>query len=266
MLGRLPSTPYDDPRDAPSYVDAGELLADARVDAVALVPEQADLLPALRDAGLLVLLTGPVLDAGLLRRARAAEGPDVAVALSRRWEPWARTAAAALPLAGGPVRQVTVRGWPRGERETVELVDLARGWCGDVLAAGAGPAVAAPALPGGAPVAWSLLCASGATVLVSHEGAPVPTARLTLATARLDAAVDEVRWDGGEAMALPPGGLGPDAGLVASAAALRGAVALGEVEARAWPWPADLGDLLAAATVLGALRASARTGTVTSTT
>ncbi len=270
MHGRLPRTPYEDPGDAPSFLGIDELLDDDRVDAVAVVPEQAEHVPAIREAGLLVLLTGPVTDAGLLRRART--GPvDLAVALSRRWEPWCVVVAAALPLANEPVRQATMRGWPTGERETVELVDLVRGWCGDILAAGAGRAAAAAALPDGSRVAFSLLTASGATVLVSHEGSPVPLVRLTTSTARLDASPDEVRWDGGPAMTLPFGALGADAGLVASARSLATAVPGGEIldvgtvrpEDATWPWPADLGDLVAASEVLAALRTSGSTGAPT---
>lgn len=274
--GRLPRTPYEDPGDAPSFVDLDELLGDDRVDAVALVPEQAEHLPALREAGLLVLLTAPVTDGELLRRSR--NGPvDLAVALHRRWEPWCLTTAAVLPLAQEPVRQATVRGWPTGERETVELVDLVRGWCGDVLAVGAGRAAAAERLPDGSRVAFSLLTASGATVLVSHEGSPVPLVRLTTVTARLDASPDEVRWEGGSPLPVEGGGLGPDAGLVACARALLTAVPGGEIldaswtantvrpEDAGWPWPADLGDLLAASQVLQALRTSGVTGGLTRT-
>ncbi len=261
--GRLPRTPYEDPGDAPSFVDLDELLADDRVDAVAVVPEQAEHLPAMREVGLLVLLTGPITDPDLLRRARPGTA-DLAVALHRRWEPWCVTVAAALPLANEPVRQVTVRGWPTGERETVELVDLVRGWCGDVLSVGAGAAVATPALPDGARVSWSLLTESGATVLVSHDGSPVPLVRLTTSTARLDASPDEVRWDAGAPMPLAPGGLGCDAGLVASAKALLSAVPDGEIVGAGgvlrWPWPADLGDLVAASQVLVALQTSGATG------
>lgn len=196
--------------------------------------------------------------------------PDVAVGLLRRWEPWALTTAAALPLAGGPVLQATVRGWPRGERDAAELVDLARAWCGDVAAvAGAPSALPAQTLPDGARVAWSLLCASGATVLVSHEGGPLRV-RLSFSTARLEVGPAGARWEGGAALPLlpvpdrreerlpvPPG---TDLGLLATATALRAAVGSGDVPAGAWPWPADLGDLLAAATVLEALQASVRSG------
>lgn len=274
VAGRLPLSAYDDPRDATSYVDLDELLDDPRVDAVALdgeVPALADHLPALRRAGLLVLLTAPArLAPDAVRAARTVHGaPDVAVALTSRWQPWAATVAAALPLAGVPL-QVTVRGWPRGERAAAELVDLVRGWCGDVAAVAATPGVLpARTLPGGAEVAWSLLTSSGATVLVSHDDAP-PLARLSFATARLEAGPLGARWVGGSELPLlvvpdrravrRPVPAGTDPGLLATAAALLDAVGGGDVPAQTWPWAADLGDLLAAVRVLAALRESGRTG------
>lgn len=279
VAGRLPTTPYDDPRDAPAYVDLRELLDDARVDAVALDGAQlraAEHLAALRSADLAVLLTTPApLDPDVLRVARAAPGPDVAVGLLQRWEPWALTVASALPLAGGTPVQVTVRGWPRGEAAAAELVDLVQAWCGPVAAVAAAPGVLpARALPGGARVAWSLLAESGATVLVSHDDAP-PLVRLSFPTARLEAGPLGARWVGGAELPLlptpdrrprplpvPPG---TPAGLVASAHALLGAVGGGEVTPTPWPWPADLGDLLAASRVLQALRESARTGSLVRT-
>jgi hypothetical protein len=170
--------------------------------------------------------------------------------------------AAALPLAGGPPLQVTVRGWPRGRQAAAELVDLAASWCGEVAAVAAAPApLPAAELPGGAPVAWSLLTGSGATVLVSHEDGP-PLVRLSFASARLEAGPRGARWAGGDALPLPgpvcwaPDGAAP--GLVAAATALAGATGGRDVPAEDWPWPADLGDLLVVARVLEALRSSAR--------
>lgn len=277
VAGRLARTPYDDPRDAASYVDLDELLEDARVDAVAVdgeLPELAAHLPALRRAGLLVLLAGPApLDSGVLRRTRAVSGaPEVAVAFTSRWQPWALTVTAALPLAGGVPVQVTVRGWPRGPAAAAELVDVVGGWCGEVAAVAAAPgALPARALPGGARVAWSLLTASGATVLVSHDDAP-PLARLSFAAARLEAGPLGARWVGGAELPLlappdrrdptgrRPAPPGTDPGLLATAVALLDAVGGADIPADRWPWPADLGDLLAAARVLEALRESARTG------
>jgi hypothetical protein len=161
--------------------------------------------------------------------------------------------AAAAPLAGAP-RQLTVRGWPRGERETVELVDLVGSWCGEVLSASAARSVPVQHLPDGCAVTWSLLTTSGATVLVSHDGPLL--VRLTLERARLDATPDRVWWDGGADLPLPP----VEAGLVATARALLAGVGGGDLAADSWPWPADLGDLVRASTVLAALRESGLTG------
>ena len=279
IAGRLPTTPYDDPRDAPAYVDLDELLADTRVDAVAVDgadPWAAEALPALRRAGLLLLLVGAApLDLTPVRELRAMPGAEVAVGLLQRWEPWAVTVAAALPLAGGAPLQVTVRGWPRGPTAAAELVDLASSWCGDVAAVAAAPeALPVRTLPGGAQVAWSLLTAGGATVLVSNDDAP-PLVRLSFATARLEAGPLGARWVGGAELTLPPPTdrrerplpvpPGVPAGLVAAAHALLGAVGGAELLTGAWPWAADLGDLLVAARVLEALRTSAATGALVRT-
>jgi hypothetical protein len=168
--------------------------------------------------------------------------------------------------------QVTVRGWPRGRQAAAELVDLIAAWCGEIVAVVAAPAeLPAAALPargqhGGAPVAWSLLTASGATVLVSHEGGPMQV-RLSFASCRLEAGTSLVRWEGGDRLPLgllpawvpfPQGG---SPGLVATAAALVDGVGGGDVPAldRPSPRPADLSDLLVVSRVLEALRTSART-------
>lgn len=260
LRGTLSTGPFDAFAGA-TRLDAEQVLDDPVLDAVALDGEDRDvagLLPELRAAGLLVLLTGAApLDTGLLRAARAVVEPaDAAVGLLRRWEPWALTVAAALPLVGAPPVQVTVRGWPRGRQDAAELVDLVTAWCGDVVAAVAAPApLPAVELTGGAAVAWALLTAGGATVLVSHEGPLV--VRLSFPTARLEAGPDGVRWEGGADLPLLPTPYG--SGLVAAAAALRAAVGGGDVAADTWPWPADLSDLLVAARVLEALRSSART-------
>jgi hypothetical protein len=160
---------------------------------------------------------------------------------------------------------VTVRGWPRGRQAAADLVDLAASWCGEVAAVVAAPApMPADALPGGEAVSWALLTGSGATVLVSHDG-PAPHVRLSFATARLEAGPDGARWTGGAVLPLlplpawVPRPQGSPPGLVATAAALAQAVGGRDVPAESWPWPADLGDLLVAARVLEALRASART-------
>ena len=279
VRGALHLTPYDDPAEVVSYADLDDLLADGALSAVALdgaEPATAVHLPALLGRGLHVLLPGPApLDGDLLRRARQAQGAaEVAVGLLQRWEPWARTVAAALPLVGTPVLQATVRGWPRGVSAAAELVDLARAWCGDVLSVVAAPGpLPAAALGPGLPVAWALLHAGGATTLVCHEGSP-PLARLSFATARLEAGPLGARWEGGAELPLLSGTVagraaadvpwapappaGTPAGLLGSAAALAEAALTGEVDVTRWPWPADLGDLQAAAAVLEALRESAR--------
>ena len=268
LRGVLSTDPYVDRLEAATYVEPSELVDDALLDAVAVDGDDADLaalLPVLRGSGLLLLLpTAAPLDPDAVRAARAvAEPAEAVVGLIARWEPWARVVAGALPLAGGPPVQVTVRGWPRGRQAAAELVDLAASWCGEVAAVVAAPAaLPATELPGGAAVAWALLTASGATVLVSHQGA-VPEVRLSFATARLVAGPAGARWEGGADLPLPspvcraPDGVPP--GLVASAAALAAATGGRDVATQDWPWPADLGDLLVVARVLEALRLSART-------
>ncbi len=273
VRGALLAMPYDDPGELASYASVEELLEDD-LDAVCL--DGGDLLlarglPALRTAGRHVLLpTAAPLDLELLRSARAVDSrAEVAVALRERWEPWALTTAAALQVIDSPVVQATVRGWPRGLAAACELVDLAQAWCGEVLAVVAAPApLPAAELGPGLPVAWSLLHASGATVLVSHEGAPV-LARLSFSTARLEAGPLGARWEGGAELPLlptpdrrempnpgpPPPGTAP--GLLASAVHLL-ELARGDAPAAQWPWAADLGDLQSVSRVLAALRESAR--------
>jgi len=273
VVGALTAMPYDDPRELPSYTSVEELL-DSDVDAVFLDgddPLLARGLPVLRAAGKHVLLpTAAPPDPDLLRSAREVDTrAEVAVALRERWEPWALTSAAALQVVDSPVVQATVRGWPRGLAAACELVDLARAWCGEVVAVVAAPApLPAAELEPGLPVAWSLLHASGATVLVSHEGAPV-LARLSFSTARLEAGPLGARWVGGAELPLlptpdrrkpPNAGPAPPGtapGLLATAVDLLEAVRSGEPPS-VWPWAADLGDLQSASRVLAALRESAR--------
>jgi hypothetical protein len=268
LRGVLSGDPYLDRLDAATYVEPGELLADPLLDAVAVDGDDRDLaalLPELRGSGLLLLLPSAApLDPDLVRGARAVrDAADAAVGLVARWEPWAQVVAAALPLAGGPPLQVTVRGWPHGRQAAAELVDLVASWCGEVAAVVAAPApLPAAELPGGAAVSWALLTASGATVLVSHDGA-APEVRLSFATARLVAGPAGARWERGAELPLPSLPLVPPpgvhAGLVQTAAALAQATGGRDVAAAHWPWPADLGDLLVVARVLEALRTSART-------
>ena len=294
VRGALNVTPYDDLRDVPSYAGVEDLLADPSLDAVALDGSDdllARHLPTLLEHGLHVLLPTPApLDPQVLRDARGqswdspprlVDAPDrparsgtspaeVAVGLLERWEPWALTAAAAVPLVGTPVVQATVRGWPRGVSAAAELVDLARGWCGDVVSVVAAPAsLPAASLGEGVPVAWALLHDNGATTLVSHSGEPM-MARLSFDTARLEVGPLGARWVGGSEIplvrtpdrrdvphtcAVPPG---TPVGLVGIAVDLLHAVPVGELMTSSWPWPADLGDLQAATRVLAALRESAR--------
>lgn len=282
---RLAGTPYDPgPRDGVRAVDLDQLLVDPRLDAVCVDgtdPALAGLIPQFRGAGLLLLLPSVApLDPEPVRAALASpDAADAVVGFVRRYEPWALTVAAALPLAGGNPVQVTVRGWPRGPEPAAELVDLVRSWCGDVVGVVAAPAelpaAELPAVSGPPPspaaaVAWALLTESGATVLVSHEGGGT-VVRLSFSHARLEAAPAGVRWVGGAALPLidpplwvvqdpavpvPPG---TPYGLLACAAELTFAVGGREVASDTWPWPADLGDLLVASRVLAALRESART-------
>lgn len=271
LRGVLSQDPYVDRLDAATYVHPVELCADPVIDAVAVDGSDRDLaavLPELRASGLLLLLpTADPQDVELVRLARQVpDAADACVGLLRRWEPWTVTVAAALPLAGGTPVQVSVRGWPPGRQAAAELVDLASSWCGDVVAAVAAPAeLPAVALPTGAAVSWALLTASGATVLVSHEGEQ--EVRLSFPTARLVARPGRVSWEGGADLPLGPGlpaavravPPGVDSRLVSIATALGGAVGGGDVCVDTWPWPADLGDLLTVSRVLAALRTSART-------
>jgi predicted dehydrogenase len=120
VRGRLGASPFSGgPReDVAGYLDLGELLADARIDAAVVDgagPGLAGLLPAAARGRPAPAAAHPApLDVEALRAARAVDGPEAVVGLVQRWEPWARTVAAALPLAGGPPLQMTVRGWPPG--------------------------------------------------------------------------------------------------------------------------------------------------------
>ena len=274
LRGGLSGDPFGERPEFGTYATVEEMLDDSGLDAVAVDgddPALAARIAQLRRDGLLLLLpTAAPLDPDLVRAAHAVrDGAETCVGLVRRWQPWALTVAAALPLAGGVPVQVTVRGWPRGRQAAAELVDLVGSWCGDVVAAVAAPApLPATHLPavgaeGPAPVAWALLHASGATVLVSHHGSE--RVRLSFSEARLDAEPNGVRWEAGQALPLlplpawVPRAVRLEPGLVATAAALARAVGGEQVAVQEEPEPADLGDLLVISRVLAALRTSART-------
>lgn len=257
VRGALAQDPFGPPAVGRRYPGLDSVLADEGVRAAVLPAASplADALPDLLAAGVPVLLPDAApWDADLLRAARAAAGEaDVAcaVALESRHTGWAALVAGALSGRRAP-QQVTVRGWPRGPAAAAELVDLLRGWCGDVLAAAAAPAVLpVDVLPDGPRVAWCLLTDRGTTVLVAHEGAS-PQVRLSLPPTRLLAAPDAVGWEGA-ASVLP--GTRPDPTVPAFAAAVAG----GSAEPlEAAPEVAGLTDLVPVARVLAALRASAR--------
>lgn len=236
------------------------LVADGRV-AAAVVPAGSPLLPALADlvaAGVPVLLPDPApYDVELLRRVRAAgQDRDVAVValLAERLRPWSRLATDRLQ--GQLPLQVTVRGWGRGPGAVAELVDLVRGWCGEVVAVAAAPApLPADALPDGPPVDWALLTEHGPTVLAAHAG-PLPQVRFSMADRRVVASpLDE----------LAGRGLAPLAPAEQVCRAFSGAVRSGTAEfidgvdiGPRWDRPAQVADLLPVARVLEALRTSAR--------
>lgn len=285
LRGTFGAEPYDDRLHAATYVEPAELHGDPDLDALALDgadPSLAPLLPDLVGHGLRLLLAGPApLDVVLLQRvlragvAEDAADDTLAVTFARRFDPWLATVKAAAPLAGPPV-QVTVRGWPRGAEQAAELVDLAATLCGDIVAAVAAPApLPAEALPGGERVAWALLTSSGATVLVSHEGELA--AHVSFPYARLLATPLVCRWEGGDRLPLlaPPAWVPIKAstdpttyGALATAVALAQDIHTTGTPAHVQPalhqpdrHPpiGTVGDLLAAARVLQALRTSART-------
>ncbi len=277
VRGVLAGDPFDAaprPRVARHYSGVADLVADARGPLRAVVlPASSPLAPALPDLvaeGLAVLLPDPApWDAAVLRSARAAAADrdvGVAVLLHERHRGWAALVGGALSGRPAP-QQVTVRGWPRGAVAAAELVDLVRAWCGDVVAAAAVPAaLPADVLPGGVPVAWSLLTARGSTVLVSHEGGPVQV-RLSLPPTRLLAGPDAVGWEGAEAV-VPAQRDDPSVAAFAAAVAAGTAEPLELAGGRAdgppgpgRPGVAGLADLVATARVLAALRTSARTET-----
>ncbi len=239
------------------YAGLPALLRDRSLHGVVLTADSpvAGALLELVQAGLgVVLADAAPWDADLLRSARhAAAEADVPVVglLAERHRGWSRLVEQGLSGRPAP-QQVTVRGWPRGVAAAAELVDLVRGWCGDVVACAAVPAtLPAEVLPGGERVAWALLTARGSTVLVSHDG-DGPQVRLSLPTARLLARPATVSWEGGGAV-VPTEQADPT--LPAFAAALRARSA----EPLEGTRVADLADLAPLGRVLAALRESART-------
>jgi predicted dehydrogenase len=188
VVGLLGPDPFDTlawaaADDVPQcYPDLADLLRE-RTDAVCVAdagPSAEHVTRAALRAGRHVLLSAPIpVDRELLQVADEAM-LLTAVALPTRAWPAADAVAAALPELA-EIRQVTVLGWPRGNR--LELVDVLRRWCGDVVAVCA----SADAMPArelaGAPVTLSLLMTSGATALVaeSDDDAAAPaTAVITL--------------------------------------------------------------------------------------
>ena len=262
VRGALALDPFGPPAPGRRYAGLDAVLADDGVRAAVLPAASplADTLPDLLSAGLPVLLADAApWDADLLRASRTAAGEadDAAVvALQARHTAWAALVTGALAGRRAP-QQVTVRGWPRGPAAAVELVDLLRGWCGDVVAAAAAPAaLPVDALPDGPRVAWALLTDRGTTVLVSHEeahegaGAQV---RLSLPPTRLLAGPDAVGWEGAATVA-PAEREDPTVAAFVEAVTAGGAEAL-----ELFPSVARLADLVPVARALAALRASART-------
>ncbi|HSP37039.1 MAG TPA: Gfo/Idh/MocA family oxidoreductase [Frankiaceae bacterium] len=158
-----------------AYPDLRSLLAD-EVEAVCVdldLPAAGAVSRSCAHAGVHLVLTRPPTDDPELLRdlVDAAQNFDVdvtAVLAIRAW-PTLPVAQQMLPPLGA-LRQVTVVGWPIGRQARMELVDLVRQLCGDVLAVCAAPA-AMPAsdLRPGEPVTLALLTSSGATVLVAER-------------------------------------------------------------------------------------------------
>lgn len=265
VRGALAQDPFGPPALGRRYAGLDAVLSDDGVRAVVL-PAASPLAGALPD---LLAARRPVLladaapwDADLLRAARAAAAEaDVGavVALQARHTGWAALVTGALSGRRAP-QQVTVRGWPRGPGSAAELVDLLRGWCGEVVAAAAAPAaLPVDALPDGPRVAWALLTDRGTTVLVAHEGAAAQV-RLSLPPARLLAGPDAVGWEGAQAVPPVPR-VDPTAAAFADAVAAGSAEPLEALVQGDVPPVAGLADLVPVARVLAALRDSARTQT-----
>ena len=151
------------------YPDLGDLLRDA-TDVVCVDdagPAAVHVTRAALRAGRHVLLTRPVaVDRELLEAADEATLVTAVALRTRAWPAAAEVARAVPGLAG--IRQVTVLGWPG--RDRLELVDVVRRWCGDVVAVCASPAAMPASRLADAPVTLALLTADGATVVVAEDG------------------------------------------------------------------------------------------------
>lgn len=154
------------------YPDLADLLRDG-TDAVCVAdagPSAVHVTRAALRSGRHVLLCAPIpVERDLLETAD--EGMLVtALALRTRAWPAAAAIAARLPDLAD-IRQVTVLGWPSGDR--LELVDMLRRWCGDVAAVCASTDAMPARDLAGSPVTLSLLMTNGATVLVAEHDAVV---------------------------------------------------------------------------------------------
>ena len=256
-----------------NYLDLGELLADPDLDACCLALPPSGLgsvLVTTLQGGLHTLLPEPAeLGADTVRRAlEAAEdsGAEHAVAMQQRWRlPVARVTRALDSGELGTPAQLTVRGWPTGAAPTAELLDVVTRWCGDVVAVCATPGeLPARELPGGATVRWALLTASGATVLVAHDGAGAPLLRLSCPEGRVE--IEAGPGDGTMLGPIAAPELSAEAttlrtdGLRSTASRLAEAVMRSEAVAApydGWPWPSTLRDLFVVERIREALRSSA---------
>lgn len=158
-----------------AYPDLRSLLAD-EVEVVCAdlaAPAGNALTSSVVHAGLHLVLARPGAEDGehlrdLVDGARNFD-VDVTAALRVRAWPTLPRAQELLPQLGA-LRQVTVVGWPIGRESRLELVDLVRQICGDVLAVCAAPgAMPATDLRPGEPVTLALLTSSGATVLAAER-------------------------------------------------------------------------------------------------
>ncbi|MDX6206633.1 MAG: hypothetical protein QOF39_2690 [Frankiales bacterium] len=259
------------PGVARNYLDLPDLLSDPSLDACCLSLPAAGMGPVLvatLQAGLHTLLPEPAeLGADTVRRAlEAAEdsGAEHAVAMQQRWRAPVATVARALDSGRlGPPAQLTVRGWPTGAAPTAELLDVVTRWCGDVVAVCASPEeLPARELPGGATVRWALLTASGATVLVAHDGAGAPLMRLSCPQGRVEveAGPGDGTLDGPADLPTLPAEPTRTDGLRSTASRLAEAVIRSEGVAApydGWPWPSTLRDLFVVERIREALRSSA---------